>query len=114
MREEKILLTAAQVLFMVLPLTGWATLYRQGKHSQNFSPLKFTSMLAAIAAFSLLVYMFYLQEAILFIALGSINLALRVTEWGYYLIVIVRRQDDRILRQENDDKVMYTVAFGTN
>ena len=78
MTTGPILLTAAQCLFMILPFCG-LFVARAGRPTACPLP-KLTIIVSAMAAFALLVLMFYRDNNALGVALCVTNLGLRLVE----------------------------------
>tara|TARA_B110001452_G_scaffold206178_1_gene176256 strand:+ start:233 stop:535 length:303 start_codon:yes stop_codon:yes gene_type:complete len=78
MTAVPILLTAAQTLFMILPLVG--LFVARGGQPTACHPPKLVIVVSAITAFALLIVMFCLDGDALGLALCAANLGLRLLE----------------------------------
>jgi hypothetical protein len=76
--RNEALLSAAQGLFMLLPITG--LVHMSGGKGVLLTPPKCVIVVSAITAFSILVIMFYLENSDLGVGLCVGNLVLRIME----------------------------------
>lgn len=80
-----LLLIAAQVLFMVLPITGLVVMANKSVGQERRQTPRLITMAAAISAFAILLVMFVLAGSLDGSILATANLSLRICECGRYL-----------------------------